>query len=154
MRATLYTDGGCRPRNPGPAGFACVLVMENGDIHKVARHVWRATNNEAEFMALIVGIKMARENHVSYLDIISDSKIVVHLTDGSWQAKHWKMRILRADAQKLLKRYFDERWQIHHVKGHAGNEYNEYADRLCTAVILAGIEERRKKNPWLLKLKG
>lgn len=150
MKAKLYTDGGARPTNPGPSGFACILVTEDGDEKAVARCAGRGTNNRAEYMAVIVGLKMAIEDSsIDYLEIITDSQLVINQVLGNWQIREHRLRPLVSDVKKLLSK-FDGNWKFTHVKGHSGDEFNERCDELCTSVILA----QRDRNPWRQRLRA
>lgn len=172
MKLTLYTDGGARPRNPGPSGFACVLVNEYGHMKKLARFLGTGTNNEAEFKAVIVGVKMAAEEKASnseyqYLEIVTDSQLVQKLIHGVWTAKDDRIKMLMREAQKLLRVHFGDNWHVTQIRGHGKDkkdlskkkrdlalehgELNELCDVLCTNVILDGIKALRASNPWLTK---
>lgn len=157
MKLTLYTDGGARPRNPGHAGFACVIVNEYGHSKELARYLGIQTNNYAEYMAVIVGVKMASEEGCDYLEVVTDSKLVKEQIEGNWACRDHRLRVLRSEAQKLLRQKFGDNWHFTHIRGHSKGEpsehqgVNELCDELCTKVILDAIQKRRKLNPWLRK---
>jgi ribonuclease HI len=149
MRAQLYTDGGARPTNPGPSGFAFVLVREDGTIDRVSRYAGRGTNNRAEYLALLVGLKHAiNDPEVDEIEIVADSLLVINQVSGKWQCKNQALKIFMRECQDLLARHFPERWSFTHVDGHSGDEFNEMCDELCTEVILAA----RANNPWRKRL--
>lgn len=143
MQATLYFDGGCRPSNPGPAGFACHIEFDNGDEYTLARHIGFKTNNEAEYYGLIVGIKYAHELGATSLDIYTDSKLIEGQITGGWNKKNRRIRYLANEAEDLLRKYFDEAWEINWVK----RDENTITDELCTKAILAG----KLANPFVRK---
>ena len=98
MKATLHTDGGARG-NPGPAAFA--YVLEAGDGTLLAAHgetIGVATNNVAEYRALVEGLRKAAELHVGELEVVSDSELVVHQMRGEWKIKKDTLRALWEEA--------------------------------------------------------
>jgi ribonuclease HI len=87
MRASLYTDGAARRKRgepTGPAGIGAVLRSESGEvIGEIARGIGLATNNVAEYTALIEGLQMAHDGGVTDLDAFIDSPVVAgHLLKG------------------------------------------------------------------------
>ena len=96
MKGRLFTDGGARG-NPGPAAYAYVLEDEDGEV--VAAHgeaIGVATNNVAEYSALIAGLEKAVELGVSELDVISDSELMVKQMRGEYRVKNEALRELSA----------------------------------------------------------
>ena len=146
MKAVLYFDGGARPRNPGYSACAFVLSISDEDADRepieFSRYLGIGTNNAAEYAGLIVGLKHAKQEGVTNIDIYTDSQLIEgHLT------KRWTVGPELAGkvfmVVELLKEFED--WKIAWVK-RAGN-YK--ADALCTAAINWG----RNRNPWTRKLK-
>lgn len=133
-KAILHTDGGARPTNPGHAGFACVVSVD-GKKHELSRYIGWATNNHAEYTALIVGVKMARNLNATQIEIYSDSKLVVNQVLDKWACKDPKIRELCYRAQKTLNDLFPDSWSIHWVK----RDMNVVADDLCTQAIKYGM---------------
>ena len=141
----LYTDGGARPTNPGHAGCAAWLILPTGQEKTVQRYLGWHTNNYAEYVGLVLGIKLAIEHGrdiSSHLDIFVDSQIVWgHMTQG-WRQNIAALKPLCRDAQDLLHEHFEDdetgerRWTLTHVR----REKNKYADDLCTRVILAHMQ--------------
>lgn len=127
--AALYTDGGARG-NPGPAGVGVVLCDENGEVlAEVARSIGTATNNVAEYAALIAGLELALERGVSQIDCFLDSELVVAQLQGRWKIKNDRLRGLAIEAQGLLGRFASAR--LHHVR----RARNERADRLANQAM-------------------
>ena len=88
MKAKLSTDGGARG-NPGPAAFGYVLEAEDGTV--LAAHGERigiATNNVAEYSALIAGLEKARDLAVSEVEVVSDSELMVKQMTGEYRVKN------------------------------------------------------------------
>ena len=103
MRAKLFTDGGARG-NPGPAAFAYVLQDEHGDV--LAAHgeaIGVATNNVAEYSALIAGLEKARELGVTELEVVSDSELMVKQMRGEYRVKNEALRELSLRAGRLAR---------------------------------------------------
>ncbi len=97
MRATLHTDGAARP-NPGAAGIGAVLRSESGEIiGQIAKGIGPATNNVAEYTALIEGLQMALDAGVTDIDAYIDSPVVAgHLLKGHRvKADHLRPRVER-----------------------------------------------------------
>jgi len=88
VNARLYTDGAARG-NPGPAGSGAALVAPDGTvIAEVTRFLGHATNNVAEYTALIIGLQEASRRGVDHLDVRMDSLLVVQQMKGLWRIKH------------------------------------------------------------------
>lgn len=103
MRATLSTDGGARG-NPGPAAYAYVLEAEDGTV--LAAHgeaIGVATNNVAEYSALVAGLEKAVEIGVSELEVISDSELMVKQMRGEYRVKNEALRDLSLRASRLAR---------------------------------------------------
>ena len=104
MRARLFTDGGARG-NPGPAAFAYVLEAEDGTVlaaHGEAMGV--ATNNVAEYSALVAGLEKAVELHLGELVVISDSELMVKQMRGEYKIKNEALRELSLRAAALARK--------------------------------------------------
>ncbi|MFN2519622.1 MAG: ribonuclease HI family protein [Candidatus Limnocylindria bacterium] len=102
MKTVLYADGAARG-NPGPAGAGAVLLDEQGDVvAEVTRYLGRATNNVAEYTALIIGLEEARRRGVEELEVRMDSMLVVQQMKGAWRIKHPGLRPLALRAAELL----------------------------------------------------
>lgn len=128
-RAFLYADGAARG-NPGPAGAGAALVDEEGHVVAEAmRHLGHATNNVAEYTALIIGLEEARRYDVQDLEIRMDSKLVVEQMNGKWRIKHPNLRPLALQAGALLASF--PKRQIRHIP----REQNGIADALANRAI-------------------
>lgn len=128
-RATLYADGAARG-NPGPAGSGAVLLDERGAVlAEITRYLGEATNNVAEYTALVIGLEEALERGIDTLDVRMDSLLVVQQMRGRWRIRHPGLRPLALRAGELLAR-FPER-TIEHVP----REANGLADALANRAI-------------------
>ena len=125
----MYADGGARG-NPGPAGSGAVLLDENGTvIAELMRSLGHATNNVAEYTALIIGLEEALRRGIDELDIRMDSLLVVQQMKGVWKIKHPGLRPLALRAGELLARF--PKRTIEHVP----RELNVLADALVNRAI-------------------
>ena len=100
MKMKTYTDGGARG-NPGPAAIGVMICDEKGDI--VAEHgetIGEATNNIAEYRALIEGLRRAREFGATELECFLDSELVVRQLQGVYKIKNFNLQKLYDEAQK------------------------------------------------------
>ena len=129
MRATLYTDGGSRG-NPGPAASAFVLEAENGTVlHAHGETIGVATNNVAEYRALVAGLAQAVEAGIAELEVVSDSELLVKQMRGEYRIKNRALQELSLEAARLAR-------QIGQVTYRAvRREHNELADQLVNEAL-------------------
>lgn len=129
MRATLYADGAARG-NPGPAGSGALLLDEQGRrIAELTLALGHATNNVAEYRALILGLEEALRRGIDEIEVRMDSLLVVRQMQGRWKIKHPRLRPLALQAGALLAAF--PRRSIDHVP----REENVEADRLANRAI-------------------
>ena len=132
MKARLFTDGGSRG-NPGPAAYAFVLEAEDGTVLDArGEAIGVATNNVAEYAALVAGLARASELHVSELEVVSDSELLVKQMRGEYRVKNEALRALNVEAERLA-------GGIPRVAYTAvRREHNELADRLVNEALDRG----------------
>jgi ribonuclease HI len=133
VKARLSTDGGSRG-NPGPAAYGFVLESEDG--HVLAAHgetIGVATNNVAEYRALIAGLERALAADVTELEVVSDSELLVNQMRGDYKVKNEALRVLVAEAHDLADRL--DRVTYTAVR----REHNELADRLVNEALDASV---------------
>jgi ribonuclease H / adenosylcobalamin/alpha-ribazole phosphatase len=129
VKARLSTDGGARG-NPGPAAYGFVLEADDGTI--LAAHgeaIGVATNNVAEYRALIAGLEKAVEVGVQELEVVSDSELLVKQMRGEYRVKNEALRELSAQASRLARQVGRVRWTA------VRREHNELADRLVNEAL-------------------
>lgn len=129
MTARLFTDGGSRG-NPGPAAFA--YVLEDADGQVLAAHgetIGVATNNVAEYSALIAGLEKALELGVAEVEVVSDSELMVKQMRGEYRVKNEALRGLFLEATSLARQLGSVEYR--HVK----RAHNELADRLVNDAL-------------------
>jgi ribonuclease HI len=129
VKAKLFTDGGARG-NPGPAAFGYVLEAEDGTMLDArGEKIGVATNNVAEYSALIAGLEAALERGVTDLEVVSDSELVVKQMRGEYKVKNEALRGLSQEAARLAR-------QLGKVAYTAvRREHNELADRLVNEAL-------------------
>jgi ribonuclease HI len=129
VRLTVHVDGGARG-NPGPAAIAAVVSDESGMvIHEAAETIGRATNNVAEYRALLLGIERAKELGATELELVGDSELIVKQVRGEYRVKDAGLRPLHSAAQKALGDFAE--WRIRHVK----RAQNAEADALVNQAL-------------------
>ena len=106
MKVSVFTDGGSRG-NPGPSGFGVVIYTENKKIlAQISRFIGTATNNEAEYSALVKALSWLRDNitinSITHVTFHSDSQLLVRQMQGKYKVKAPNIRPLFAKATKLL----------------------------------------------------
>ena len=125
----LYSDGASRG-NPGPAGAGAVLMKPDGTIvARIGKYLGRQTNNHAEYMALIIGLRAALELGVTEIEMVADSELMVKQIKKIYRVKNEQLRPLYEEACALIARF--QRASIRHVL----REYNQEADEMSNRAI-------------------
>lgn len=129
MPYTLRTDGGARG-NPGPGGAGFVLEDETGSVVRSGgRYLGCVTNNNAEYEALIWGLRTAIDHGVTNLRVCADSELVVRQINGQYRVKNEGLKPLFAQAKALLSRFASV--EVTHVR----REANAAADALANEAM-------------------
>jgi len=127
VKAKLSTDGGARG-NPGPYGY--VLEAENGTVLDArGETIGVATNNVAEYRALIAGLEKAVELGVDELEVVSDSELLVKQMQGEYRVKNEALRELNDEANSLERKLGRVRYTA------VRREHNELADKLVNEAL-------------------
>jgi len=129
VRATLFTDGGARG-NPGPAAYGYVLEADDGTL--LAAHGERigvATNNVAEYRALIAGLEKALELGLDEVGVVSDSELLVKQMTGEYRVKNEALKKLNDEAERVARRIGEVSYTA------VRREHNELADRLVNEAL-------------------
>ncbi len=125
----VNVDGGARG-NPGPAAIGVVVRDEGGTVlEEHGERIGRATNNVAEYRALLKGIELARAHGATELEMVGDSELIVRQVEGRYKVKDATMRELHAEVKRALEPLAS--WSIRHVR----REANAEADRLVNQVL-------------------
>jgi ribonuclease HI len=129
VKARLFTDGGSRG-NPGPSAFGYVLEAEDGTV--LAAHgeaIGIATNNVAEYRALVAGLARAAELQVGELEVVSDSELLVKQMRGEYRVRNEALRQFSVEAARLARQLGSVTYTA------VRREHNELADRLVNEAL-------------------
>jgi ribonuclease HI len=128
-KLTVNVDGGSRG-NPGPAAIAAVVRDADGEVlQEKGETIGRATNNVAEYRALLLGVELAAALGASELELVGDSELIVRQVKGEYKVKDATMKELHAEVRRALAGF--ESWTIRHVR----REHNAEADRLVNEAL-------------------
>jgi ribonuclease HI len=121
-RLIIYTDGAATP-NPGPAAIGVVVLDETGNIvTEISKAIGRATNNRAEYLALITGLTEALRLGADHIDINMDSELIVRQLEGKYRSK--ELKPLFQQTIQLLREF--KNYSVEHIP----RERNKAADAL------------------------
>lgn len=124
----INTDGGSR-NNPGPAGIGIVFSDEKGEVvAKFKEYIGEATNNVAEYSALVYGLEKAKDFEVDEIECRLDSELVVKQLNGEYKVKDPGMKELYNKVQELI---FFKPVKFVHVR----REFNKLADKLVNEAV-------------------
>ena len=125
----MNVDGGARG-NPGPAAIAAVAATPEGEpVAERGEAIGPATNNVAEYRALLLGIALAKELGASEVELVGDSELVVKQVRGEYRVKDAGLKPLHAEVRGALAELGT--WSIRHVR----REQNAAADALVNATL-------------------
>jgi ribonuclease HI len=129
LKLRVHVDGGARG-NPGPAAIGVVLSTPDGDVlDEAAERIGVATNNVAEYRALLLGLERARALGATEVEVINDSELVARQVGGAYKVKHAGLRPLYDQAMTALRGF--ERWSVRSVP----RAQNARADGLVNAAL-------------------
>jgi ribonuclease HI len=129
LKLVIHVDGGARG-NPGPAAIGVVVSDPDGDVlDEHAERIGTATNNVAEYRAVLRGLELARALGADEVEIVGDSELVARQLSGAYKVKHPAMRPLYDRAVDALRSF--DRWQIRTVP----RAENARADALVNAAL-------------------
>ena len=130
---TLYIDG-ASDLHSKTAGIGGVIYSSDKEIFSFSEYLHDATNNEAEYNALILGLKYLLEFKFLNSKIFSDSELIVKQVNGEYKVKNDRMKVLHSEVISLLRNF--ESWRLTHIL----REKNKVADKLAN--------EGRKKTTF------
>jgi ribonuclease HI len=137
-RLVVHVDGGARG-NPGPAAIAAVIADPDGNVlEERSETIGRATNNVAEYRALLLGIEIAGALGARELELVGDSELIVRQVRGEYRVKDAALRELHGQVAAALQGF--DRWSIRNVP----REENAHADRLVNEA-LDGISDPKEE---------
>ena len=126
----IYTDGAARG-NPGPAAYAFMFVHDDAIIHKGFGYIGTATNNTAEYKAIINALKVAEKFHRGRLQIFSDSNLAVQQINKKWRINYPHLSKMCSKVYQLREKY--EKVEFFHVS--RKNPYIQKCDELCNTQL-------------------
>lgn len=131
--ARMFADGGARG-NPGPAASGAVLyALEDGEIGdelaSVGEYLGEATNNQAEYHAIVIGLKKAKELGIEVLDVRLDSELAVKQLNGEYKVKNEQLAKKFLEIHNLRQSFREVRFS------HVRREYNKVADAIVNKTI-------------------
>ena len=125
----MHVDGGARG-NPGPAAVAAVATTSEGEpLGERKEYIGEATNNVAEYRALLLGLALARELGAEEVEVVNDSELVAYQIGGEYKVKHAGLKPLFAEAMKELRGF--HKWAVRPVR----REQNARADELVNEAL-------------------
>ena len=129
MKLVVHVDGGARG-NPGPAAAGAVLSTPDGEVVGEASELLGiVSNNVAEYRALLLGVRRARELGATEVEVVNDSELVAKQVNGIYKVKHVDMKPLHAEARAALGAF--DRWTVRSVP----RAQNAAADALVNATL-------------------
>jgi ribonuclease HI len=130
LTLTIHIDGAARG-NPGPAAYACILRADGQVLQEAKGYLGTATNNVAEYTALVKALELAAARQATSVHIYSDSELLVRQMNGAYQVRSELLQPLYQQAKRLARQF--DAVQLTHIY----REHNHEADRLCAEVLNA-----------------
>ncbi len=128
MRHQVFCDGASRS-NPGDASIGVSIVLDGKEVHAISKKIGIATNNEAEYQALIDGLNICIDNSIKEIDVFLDSNLVVEQVNKNFKVKAGNLKVLNSKVDELIQEFnFIE---INHVY----REENKRADQLANMAL-------------------
>jgi ribonuclease HI len=129
VRVVVHVDGGARG-NPGPAAVAAVALSAEGEtLAERKAYIGEATNNVAEYRALLLGLELARELGAEEVEVVNDSELIARQIGGEYKVKHAGLKPLFAQAMGELRGF--HKWAVRPVL----REQNTRADELVNEAL-------------------
>ena len=129
MRVVVHVDGGARG-NPGPAAVAAVASSPEGEtLAERKAYIGEATNNVAEYRALLLGLELAQELGAEEVEVVNDSELIARQIGGEYKVKHAGLKPLFIEAMKELRGF--HKWAVRPVR----RAQNARADELVNEAL-------------------
>jgi ribonuclease HI len=128
-KVVVHVDGGARG-NPGPAAVAAVATDPEGNpLAERNAYIGHATNNVAEYRAVLLALELARELGAREVEVVNDSELVARQIGGEYKVKNAALRELFVDTMRQLREF--DRWSVRNVR----REHNVRADELVNEAL-------------------
>ncbi len=124
----IFCDGASRS-NPGDASIGVSISLDGKEIHTISRKIGIATNNEAEYQALIDGLNYCIENSIKEIEVFLDSNLVVEQVNKNFKVKAGNLKALNSQVENMIKEF--EYIEFKHVY----REENKRADQLANMAL-------------------
>jgi len=129
MAYRIYSDGASRG-NPGPSGIGAVILDDDGKVvHEIAKYIGEATNNVAEYEALLEALDYCVKKKISPVEVLADSQLLIRQLSGAYKVKH----------ENIIPLFQRAKGYLAHLKvtgfTHVPREQNKHADRLANRGI-------------------
>ena len=128
MRYQLFCDGASRS-NPGDASIGISILLEGKEVHTISKKIGIATNNEAEYRALIDGLNYCVDNSIKEIEVFLDSNLVVEQVNKNFKVKAGNLKVLNSQVENMIKEF--EYIEFKHVY----REENKRADQLANMAL-------------------
>jgi len=129
VKVVVHVDGGARG-NPGPAAVAAVASTPDGEeLAERKLYIGEATNNVAEYRALLLGLQLARDLGAEEVEVINDSELIARQIGGEYKVKHPGLRRLFTESMEALRGF--HKWSVRPVR----REHNTRADELVNEAL-------------------
>jgi ribonuclease HI len=133
VKVVVHVDGGARG-NPGPAAVAAVASTPEGEeLAERNAYIGEATNNVAEYRALLLGLELARKLGATEVEVVNDSELVARQIGGEYKVKHAGLKPLFIEAMRELRGF--DKWAVRPVR----REQNPRADELVNEALDAAL---------------
>ena len=122
MRHQVFCDGASRS-NPGDASIGVSILFDGKEVHAISKKIGIATNNEAEYQALIDGLNFCIDNSIKEIDVFLDSNLVVDQVNKNYKVKAENLKVLNSKVDELIQ-------EFNFIKiNHVYREENKRADQ-------------------------
>ena len=128
MRYQLFCDGASRS-NPGDASIGISILLDGKEVHTISKKIGIATNNEAEYQALIYGLNYCVDNSIKEIEVFLDSNLVVEQVNKNFKVKAGNLKALNSQVENMIKEF--EYIEFKHVY----REENKRADQLANMAL-------------------
>ena len=128
MRHQVFCDGASRS-NPGDASIGVSILFDGKEVHAISKKIGIATNNEAEYQALIDGLNFCIDNSIKEIDVFLDSNLVVEQVNKNFKVKAGNLKVLNSKVDELIQ-------EFNFIKiNHVYREENKRADQLANMAL-------------------
>jgi ribonuclease HI len=129
LKLVVHVDGGARG-NPGPAAVAAVAATPEGEpVGERNEYIGEATNNVAEYRAVLLALELAKELGATVVEVVNDSELVARQIGGEYKVKHAGLKPLYAQTMEKLREF--DGWSVRNVR----REHNKRADELVNEAL-------------------